>query len=155
MAIPSFFKQNKPRGFNYTPRYYDPKREELEERLRAIGREQGAWSMEHGAEGKEQGAESMEHGASGVGQEAQGREQGAWEGRTLRNDPVGHFSEEPACREEKAQSTGQPYRSKILRGDMKNYFPRNKERVERHTLIRLLVIIMIMVLAIYIYLRFF
>ncbi len=152
MAIPSFFKQNKPRGFNYVPRYFDPAREEREERLRAI-------SMEHGAEG-----------------------------RTLRNDPAGHFSEEPDCREEKAQSMEQgaqgkepearskehgawskeqgpsadttnagstPYRSKIMRGDMKNYFPRNKERVERHSMIRLLVIIMIMVLAIYIYFRFF
>lgn len=137
MAIPSFFKQNKPRGFNYTPRYYDPKREELEERLRAIGREQGA-------EGKEQGAESMEHGARGVGQEAQGVGQGA-SGKEHGAQSVGQG----------APSTEQPYRSKILRGDMKNYFPRSKERIERHSRIRLLVIIMIMVLAIYIYLRFF
>jgi hypothetical protein len=40
---------------------------------------QGAWSKEQGARSKEQGAG--------------GREHGAWEGRALRNDPVGHFSE--------------------------------------------------------------
>ena len=39
----------------------------------------GAWSKEHGARGKEHGAWGMEH--------------EAWEGRTLGNDPVGHFSE--------------------------------------------------------------
>ena len=116
MAIPSFFKQNKPRGYNYMPRYYDPAREEREERLRAISTKHGAGSTGQGAEGMEHGAHSMEQGA---------------------------------------RSMEQPYRSKIVRGDMKNYFPRSKERVERHTLIRLLVIIMIMVLAIYIYVRFF
>jgi len=102
MAIPSFFKQNKPRGFNYVPRYYDPVKEEREERLRAMKQEP--------AEG--------------------------------RNPDEG-------------KPDDQPYRSKIMRGDMKNYFHRNKERVEKHTMIRILVIILIMVLAIYLYLRFF
>ena len=32
MAIPSFFKQGKPRGFNYSPRYYDADKEERERR---------------------------------------------------------------------------------------------------------------------------
>src|SRR5512133_2037552 len=36
MAIPSFFKQTKPRGFNYTPRHYDPVKEEREARHRAM-----------------------------------------------------------------------------------------------------------------------
>jgi hypothetical protein len=102
MAIPSFFKQNKPRGFNYVPRYYDPVKEEREERLRAAGKESAA----------------------------------------AKTPDDGHTED-------------QPYRSKIMRGDMKNYFHRNKERVDRHTMIRLLVIIMIMALALYFYLRFF
>lgn len=51
MAIPSFFKQNKPRGFNYKPRHYDPVREERETRHRAMGldtesREERAGNME-------------------------------------------------------------------------------------------------------------
>jgi len=41
MAIPSFFKQNKPRGFNYTPRYYDPDKEEREARRKAMGLDTG------------------------------------------------------------------------------------------------------------------
>ncbi len=55
MAIPNFFKQTKPRGFNYTPRYYDPKKEEWEAR-RAMSGEQGAESRS-----REQGAGSSEH----------------------------------------------------------------------------------------------
>ena len=102
MAIPGFFKQNKPRGFNYVPRYYDPAKEEREERLRAL----------------------------------------------RKDSPDGTTTDEKGV-------AGQPYRSKIMRGDMKNYFHRSRERVEKHTLIRLLVIILIMVLAIYFYLRFF
>jgi hypothetical protein len=31
-----FFSQRKPRGFNYTPRYYDPEAEEREERKRFV-----------------------------------------------------------------------------------------------------------------------
>jgi hypothetical protein len=37
MGIPSFFKQNKPRGFNYIPRHYDPVKEEREARRNAMG----------------------------------------------------------------------------------------------------------------------
>lgn len=105
MAIPNFFKQNKPRGFNYTPRFYDPKKEEREVR-RSVGGEQGARSME-------QGAGSMEHGAESA-----------------------------------------PYRSRIMRGSMKNYFPRQRERVERHNMIRLIVIVLILILITYFFLRF-
>lgn len=119
MAIPSFFKQNKPRGFNYVPRYYDPAKEEREERRRA-------WSMEHGVrqgadkQGEEQGEENSQKSSGKAGEESQ----------------------------------NQPYRSKIMRGDMKNYFHRRKERVERHTTIRLIVIILIIVLVVYLYLHF-
>ncbi len=104
MAIPGFFKQNKPRGFNYVPRYYDPVKEEMEERRKAH---------------KEQ--------SDGVPRKREGTEQ---------------------------RAQGTVYRSKIMRGDMKNYFQRRKERVQRYTLIRILVIAMIMILAIYLYLRF-
>jgi hypothetical protein len=113
MAIPSFFKQNKPRGFNYVPRYYDPAKEELEQRRRA-------WSKESSS------AKPAEDGAQGS---------------------------EPSTRGEEDRAP-QPYRSKIMRGDMRNHFQRRKERVERHTTIRLLVIIIIIVLVVYLYLRF-
>lgn len=33
----SAFKRNKPRQFNYEPRYFDPKKEEREARQRALG----------------------------------------------------------------------------------------------------------------------
>jgi len=118
MAIPGFFKQNKPRGFNYVPRYYDPVKEEMEERRKAH---------------KEQ-SDAVPRIREGAGQGAQGKEQGA------------------QSTEHRAQ--GAVYRSKIMRGDMKNYFHRRKERVEKHTLIRVLVIALIMIMAIYFYLRF-
>jgi hypothetical protein len=120
MAIPSFFKQNKPRGFNYVPRYYDPAKEEREERLRAWRRENGAEGPKEGEGSSEQGAEKGESSAGKEGEEGQ----------------------------------NQPYRSRIMRGDMKNYFHRRKEQVERHTIIRLLVIILIIVLVVYIFLHF-
>ncbi|MBN1182980.1 MAG: hypothetical protein JXB49_11875 [Bacteroidales bacterium] len=41
MALPTFFKQNKHKQFNYIPRYYDPQKEELEERIRQIEAEEG------------------------------------------------------------------------------------------------------------------
>ncbi|MCD4768540.1 MAG: hypothetical protein K8R35_00030 [Bacteroidales bacterium] len=41
MGIPSFFKQNKAREFNFIPRYYDPDRERREERVRRIKLELG------------------------------------------------------------------------------------------------------------------
>lgn len=112
MAIPNFFKQNKPRGFNYTPRYYDPKKEEREARRTMSG---------------EPGVESREHVAGSGEQDAERREQGA-------------------------QST--PYRSRIVRGSMKNYFPRQKERIERHNMIRLIVIVLILVLITYFFIYF-
>ena len=116
MAIPSFFKQNKPRGFNYVPRYYDPAKEELEQRRKAWSKESSSASAtEDGPQREDDGpssARAMEGGAS------------------------------------------QPYRSQIMRGDMRNHFQRRKDRVERHSTIRLLVIIIIIVLVVYLYLRF-
>ena len=41
MAIPSFFGKYKHKKFNYIPRYYDPQKEDLEERIRSIEREMG------------------------------------------------------------------------------------------------------------------
>ena len=59
MALPSFFKQNKPRGFNYSPRHYDPVREEREARHRAMGlikdQEEGVSSEEGGVRHEESG----------------------------------------------------------------------------------------------------
>ena len=37
----SFFKTQKHRVFNYTPRHYDPQKEELDERVRNAEREVG------------------------------------------------------------------------------------------------------------------
>ena len=105
MAIPNLFKQNKPRGFNYTPRFYDPKKEEWEAR-RAMSGEQGAESREQGAGSGEQGVHST------------------------------------------------PYRSRIVRGSMKNYFPRQREKAERNNMIRLIVIVLILIIITYFFLRF-
>ncbi len=123
MAIPGFFKQNKPRGFNYVPRYYDPVKEEMEERRKTWNRQETPDDATQSRKTAEQGTES--------------------DNDTFRNS-------------EQTSVTGQnqPYRSRIMRGDMKNYFQRKKERVQRYTLIRILVIAMIMILAIYLYLRF-
>ena len=41
MAIPSFFKINKNKQFNFIPRYYDPQKEDLEKRIRSIEQEMG------------------------------------------------------------------------------------------------------------------
>ncbi|MBE9511542.1 MAG: hypothetical protein IMY71_11745 [Bacteroidetes bacterium] len=41
MALPSFFKINKHKEFNFIPRYYDEKKKNLEERIRSIEREMG------------------------------------------------------------------------------------------------------------------
>lgn len=128
MAIPSFFKQNKPRGFNYVPRYYDPAKEEREQRLRA-------WKNEHARSGAgEYGAEG--HPPEG-GQAEQVKENG-----------------EKSSAKAGEDNQNQPYRSRIVRGDMKNYFHRRKERVDRHTTIRLIVIILIIFLVVYLYLHF-
>ena len=37
---------------------------------------------------------------------------------------------------------------------MKNYFPRNKERVQKQSMIRLIVILIILAFVIYIYIRY-
>lgn len=110
MAIPSFFKQNKPRGFTYKPRYYDPVKEEMEQRRKS-------WATEKRSEG------------TGV------------------NSQVNESSSAKA-------TEGTAYRSKIMRGDMKNYFNRKQEKVQKQTTIRLIVIILIIVLVVYLYLRF-
>lgn len=39
--LPSFFSINKPKSFNYIPRYWDPEKEEREARIRQIEREMG------------------------------------------------------------------------------------------------------------------
>ncbi len=64
MAIPSFFKQTKPRGFNYAPRHYDPVKEEREARHRAMGmdkesREPGTQDTGLNGKSREQKAGSM------------------------------------------------------------------------------------------------
>lgn len=41
MAIPSLFRQMKPKEFKYTPRYYDPEKEAREERVKRIKAEMG------------------------------------------------------------------------------------------------------------------
>jgi len=41
MAIPSFFRTQKPKPFNYVPRYYDEQKEQLDERIQDIEREMG------------------------------------------------------------------------------------------------------------------
>ena len=105
MAIPGFFRQNKPRGFKYVPRYYDPQKEEWDQKRMAR-------SMEHGARG-------MEQGASGAG-----------------------------------NPESKPYKSKIMRGSMKNYFPRNREKLQKQSMIRFIVILIILAFVIYIYLRY-
>lgn len=126
MAIPSFFKQTKPRGFNYTPRYYDPVKEELEQRRRE-------WQREREARHRETGAETAEGEASA----ATGEETG-----------------QPSANIIAGSTTSQPYRSKIMRGDMRTHFHRRQEKVRKQTTIRLLVIILIIVLFVYFYLRF-
>lgn len=113
MAIPSFFKQNKPRGFNYTPRYYDPVKEEMEQRRRR-------WDAEKDP--------------ADTGQDTHGNK--------------------PSSAEAAEGGASQPYRSRIMRGDMKNFFPHREERVRKQTTIRLLVIILIIVFVVYLYLRF-
>ncbi|MCF8223301.1 MAG: hypothetical protein K9J25_09150 [Bacteroidales bacterium] len=91
-GIPSFFKQFRPRGFNYTPMYYDPKKEEMEERERRIKAEMG-----------------------------------------IKDD------------------TGKEYVPRITRGSMSNYFKQNKTRVQRYTLIRLIVIALVLFLIAYVF----
>ena len=42
MALPSFFKKNKHKEFNFIPRYYNQQKENLEGRVRSIEREMEA-----------------------------------------------------------------------------------------------------------------
>ena len=138
MAIPGFFKQNKPRGFNYVPRYYDPVKEEMEERRRARETELRAQSAELRAQSAELRAQSAEPRAQAEGTDRQRSVSGS--GRRVESS--GHGERETV------------YRSRIMRGDMKNYFHRRNERVQKYTMIRILVIAMIITLVIYLYLRF-
>lgn len=46
MKIPGFFKTYRPRQFNYSPLYYDKRKDELEERIRKIETEYGAEHMD-------------------------------------------------------------------------------------------------------------
>ena len=41
MAVFSFYKMRKPRQFNHTPIYYDPRKEALDERIRKVEIEMG------------------------------------------------------------------------------------------------------------------
>ncbi|RPI44666.1 MAG: hypothetical protein EHM46_02590 [Bacteroidetes bacterium] len=41
MGLPGFFKLQKPKRFNYSPLYWDPEKEEREERIRRISQEMG------------------------------------------------------------------------------------------------------------------
>ena len=41
MALPSFFKINKHKEFNFIPRYYDQQKEKLEKRIKSIEQEMG------------------------------------------------------------------------------------------------------------------
>lgn len=134
MAIPSFFKQTKPRGFNYTPRYYDPAKEEMEQRRREWQREREARDRESGEKGEELlSAIETEDGRSAY---------------------AGTENDHPAATRAAGSTSGKPYRSKIMRGDMRSHFHRRQEKVRKQTTIRLLVIILIIVLFVYFYLRF-
>jgi hypothetical protein len=116
MAIPGFFRQTKPRGFSYVPRYYDPQKEDWDQKRRVRSPEQIEESVERKAKSEEHGAQSTEH-------RAQGGEKN-------------------------------PYRSKIMRGSMKNYFPRTSDRMQKQSMIRFVVILIILAFMIYIYLRY-
>lgn len=120
MAIPSFFKQNKPRGFSYKPRYYDPVKEEMEQRRKS-------WASESNSRDTEPETSGSQHSAG---------------------------TNEPSSAKATEGGANQPYRSRIMRGDMKNYFNRKQEKVQKQTTIRLIVIILIIVLVVYLYLRF-
>ncbi len=41
MALPSFFKINKHKEFNFIPRYYDSQKENLDKRIKSIEQEMG------------------------------------------------------------------------------------------------------------------
>jgi hypothetical protein len=127
MAIPGFFRQNKPRGFKYVPRYYDPQKEEWDQKRMAR-------SMEQGARGMGQ-ADDPPDGVEAVPQS--GRARGMEQGASGAGNPE-----------------SKPYKSKIMRGSMKNYFPRNREKLQKQSMIRFIVILIILAFVIYIYLRY-
>lgn len=81
MAIPSFFKQNKPRGFNYKPRYYDPGKEEWEERRRAMG-------LTSGADGSGPGTSA----SAGASADRQGSENRVYHSRIVRGSMRSRFT---------------------------------------------------------------
>jgi len=93
-GIPSFFKQYRPRGFNYTPMYYDADKERREERERQIKAEMGI----------------------------------------------------------KDEGNDREYVPRITRGSMSGYFHQQKTRVQRYTVIRLVVIVLVLFLITYIFL---
>jgi hypothetical protein len=95
MAIPSFFKQNKPREFNFFPRHYDPDKERREERVRRIRAELG-----------------------------------------IKEDDNGE------------------YVPRIQKGSMTNFFQQKKRKVQRYTLIRLIVIALVLILISYFFFYF-
>ena len=96
------------------------------------------------AHGEEPGANGTEHGARGMGQ---GGRKG--EGSSVQRAQGTESEESRAVSDEK-----KPYRSKIMRGSMKNYFPRNRERIQKQSMIRFVVILIILAFVIYIYLRY-
>ena len=127
MAIPGFFRQTKPRGFKYVPRYYDPQKEEWDQKRMARSMEQAGDPPDGGAAVLQNGrARSMEQGTSG----------------------------EESGEKRAGSAENKPYRTKIMRGSMKNYFPRNRERLQKQSMIRFIVILIIIVFVIYIYLRY-
>ena len=139
MAIPGFFRQNKPRGFKYVPRYYDPQKEEWDQKRMARSMEQAGDPPDGGEAVPQSGrAGSMEH----VDERSEEipRSGRAW----------GKESEVSGA----GNSESKPYRSKIMRGSMKNYFPRNREKLQRQSMIRFIVILIILAFVIYIYLRY-
>jgi len=75
MAIPSFFKQTKPRGFNYAPRHYDPVKEEREARHRAMGLDAGSREQGERASGNDPADHFSEQTDSGVAKGSAGQKQ--------------------------------------------------------------------------------
>ena len=83
----------------------------------------------------------------------------AWRGAQEQSEERRARSTERRARAQSAEPIAEsgekkPYRSKIMRGSMKNYFPRNRERVQKQSMIRFIVILIILVFVIYIYLRY-
>ena len=88
MALPSFFKINKNRRFNFTPRYYDPQKENLEKRIRSIEQEMGV-------------------------------------------------------------KEGEAYRPSLRKGQMTNYFNRKRDKAQKQSNIRLIIIFIVLFLISY------